>query len=504
MKLNDGNFRKTINYLKAIDNVEKLFLGLFFICKWNFSDARNAYENYPESKILKVETHFEKCFNTKNTFLRKIWKPEFFKTVENFLFFSISLLLFLDKHLYNDPATPALGNWVYDREKKNNIIQYTFPESWGSPKLVLMLNRKCIIQECIPPKKLWKRTQINTMDNLYDKGYVERFIVSNLKSKKFRIELPKYDDAQSGYPIKLMVNKFLDEGQLIFAVSSLKRDMKYNKVEKLGTDRILKLIKFRFPPLPNQLDLKTKLEKTLKKAWINRVDILIFPELTIDHQLIRIITDWQRSNNQDSRIKLIIAGSYHLQGDAGRWENRTQVISGNGICIFKQAKINRYRIFSDEVKGMAQEQKHMLGLNEKGGIEGVSVSDQINIYDTELGRIAFPICLDYINKEVCDAFIETQANLLFVPAMSPTGLSQFVERAKNLGRSHHCTSLIANSCWCMNFPEREKEVRADNIFHFYVPHKELRQITKDTFNCHKCVNNDDVCLHIIDVKKFKT
>ena len=80
--------------------------------------------------------------------------------------------------------------------------------------------------------------------------------------------------------------------------------------------------------------------------------------------------------------------------------------------------------------------------------------------------MAFPICLDFIDDEIREAIIETNTNLLFVPAMSSTGLSHFEETAKSLGRSHHCISLIVNSCWCVN-PPISMQVGIDKLIEKY-------------------------------------
>ena len=185
----------------------------------------------------------------------------------------------------------------------------------------------------------------------------------------------------------------------------------------------------------------------------------------------------------------------------GRWENRTEIFDGYGQVLVTQSKINPYRIEASDLKGMEQKDRDLLGISEKGGYEKIDPGTEIVIVETDLGRMAFPICLDFIDDKIVSILKETWANLIFVPAMSPTGLSRFKDTSKVLGQSHSAIVLVTNSCWCLQFSRKALEQR--DLYVFYAPHREFENRINPKLNCGQC-SEEHICLSLFEINKLTT
>jgi predicted amidohydrolase len=154
---------------------------------------------------------------------------------------------------------------------------------------------------------------------------------------------------------------------------------------------------------PSKIGLmRSKVNHSIEKAHAKGVDILIFPELTIDlnyDNLYEEISSLSRAYGM-----YIIPGSYH---DDSTKQNLSVVISPNGI-LWKQPK-------------------HIPAIIH---IEGKRVTEEINVGDsihktficnTEFGRIAIAICRDFLDMDLRVEIKNSEhpVDLLINPAFTP-------------------------------------------------------------------------------------
>lgn len=499
MKITPENYKKIIEDLKNLKDPLTLLVALFFLYQNNQFDISNVKNStFAENLTGNIETHLEKCLDEGSDSLKTIWDKKFLNNHPKFLIFCKSLMTILDREL----GGLASNKWLTSRQRrdKGEYGKYELPEDWNAPTFTLLTRPKHIIKDRIPGESVYpidRTTKTPTAEYAKVKNFV---ITDSLPYRGIEIKYEKISD----HFINKMVKQVEYEGKLNLAVSSLVHDMGYAPAEIIKTHKDGSQ-DFRFVEIPNRRMLEKKIVKVLQKALKDDIDLLMFPELTIDHNLQRVIKDWLSFNNDDLKIKLIIAGSYHLQAPAGQWENRTEIYNGFGKCILTQAKIHKFCIQPSE----SEEElnfKDVVRVSSKGGCEAIDSCSHINIIDTELGRMSFPICLDFIEDKLEFIFKETWTNLFFVPAMSPKGLTKFKEYARSLGESHGSITLVINSCWCTNLENGKANL--DKVYYFYAPHKELRSIVPNASHCashcERCFSENGFCFHKIELSKLFT
>lgn len=172
----------------------------------------------------------------------------------------------------------------------------------------------------------------------------------------------------------------------------------------------------------------------------HRIDLLCFPELTLDTSLLRALSQLLRDHNETLHPALVVAGTFHLDSATGTSRvNRCQILDGYGQPLFSQEKRTAYSILGEQVQAMDETLQKQMGLDGQGGYEDIDVSRSFLLIEGALGRMAVPICLDYCGEDLRDLLIETQTNFLAVSAMTTT-LEPFYARARELGTLARATT----------------------------------------------------------------
>jgi hypothetical protein len=205
---------------------------------------------------------------------------------------------------------------------------------------------------------------------------------------------------------------------------------------------------YRFAEMePELLDqARSILAEILDLCARERIDILCFPELTLDTSLLRDLSNRLRARNDTLYPALVMAGSFHVDAGTGR-ANRCSLLDGFGELLLTQDKCTAYSLPGSQVAGMKPE--HRLGLDERGGYEDIEVSQTVHLVESPLGRLAMPICLDFCGEQLRQLFIETRVNLFLVPAMTPQ-VDPFYTRARELGTLNRASTLMINSSWLLH------------------------------------------------------
>jgi tetratricopeptide (TPR) repeat protein/predicted amidohydrolase len=204
--------------------------------------------------------------------------------------------------------------------------------------------------------------------------------------------------------------------------------------------------------------VRSKLSEMVERAAAEDVNILVFPELTIDLSYERLrdaVESLARTHNMH-----LIPGSYH---DHGTKRNVSTIVSPGGV-LWEQAK-------------------HIPAVIRLGGkilTEGIAVDDatrEITVGRTEFGRIAIVICRDFLDMDLrvelknCEPPVDLLINPAFTPVTADFSAAHFDARRSvfaycffaniaEFGDSHICT------------PEKERTERN-------IPPKEENLIYKD-------------------------
>lgn len=212
-------------------------------------------------------------------------------------------------------------------------------------------------------------------------------------------------------------------------------------------------------------DSRKALDRIVEACGEHQVDILCFPELTLDNDLLRHLGDRLLAGDASRQPALTVAGSFHL-GDAARWWNRCHVFDAWGELLFYQDKAQDFGFTPQNAHKMGAEQRADLGIDEGGGFEDIDFAKEILLVDSVLGRLVTPICLDYIGDGLLGLFRDTASNFFLVPAMTQR-MDPFDQRAIKLGTDCRASSFVVNSAKMYRRPDAAPGER----FLAYVPAK---------------------------------
>jgi predicted amidohydrolase len=208
---------------------------------------------------------------------------------------------------------------------------------------------------------------------------------------------------------------------------------------------------------------RAEIEAILSGCAEHEIDVLCFPELTLDPALLFHLQRLLKTKNSSLHPALIVAGSFHVPAGEG-WVNRCQVLDGFGNVLFVQDKCVWYRLPAEQATPAFC---GCLGIDERGGHEDIALCREIQILDSPLGRLATPICIDFCGDELRGLLVEAHVNLLLVPAMTPE-MRPFRERAWDLGTQSRAATFVANSAWLHQQLGRTSEESGD-LFLAYLP-----------------------------------
>jgi len=209
------------------------------------------------------------------------------------------------------------------------------------------------------------------------------------------------------------------------------------------------------------------LDQILQNCSERQIDILCFPELTLDTDLLRHLQTKLATQNTTRHPALVLSGSFHLSQTDG-WVNRSALLDSQGRILREQDKCVAFPLKPKEAAAMDDAFRDLLGIDEGGGYEDIDVSAELNVIDSPIGRLSTPICLDFCGSELRELLVACQVNLLLVPAMTP-GMGRFPRRAREFGDRNRATTFAVNSSWLMR--QLDKELADENLFVAYVPTK---------------------------------
>jgi hypothetical protein len=204
---------------------------------------------------------------------------------------------------------------------------------------------------------------------------------------------------------------------------------------------------YRFAEIaPECLDTaRTTLDEILEACAENQIDVLCFPELTLDASLLQHLRLRLQLHNPTRHPLLVVSGSFHSDAEGGGWINRCRLLGGSGALLSTQDKCTAYSLPGSQVTAVVAK---LLGVDQRGGYEDIHQSAVLEMIDSPLGRLATPICLDFCGEQIRDLAVDSCVNLFLVPAMSPR-MEPFQESARDFGTQNRAATFVVNSLWML-------------------------------------------------------
>jgi hypothetical protein len=215
----------------------------------------------------------------------------------------------------------------------------------------------------------------------------------------------------------------------------------------------------------NEKELSNRIDNVLELAKEEGVHVLLFPELVMTESTQVRISTWLKNNAFDrpsSSILLVIAGTRHVFANGkNQYSNRCTVFNKIGDLQWEQEKCESFDLTAEQTQAFFQT---------KGiAFEPTQLSKQFLVCRTALGRIATPICLDFLCE---NTWKKIPVDVFFVPAMSPN-LIRFEYASKGAGKKWGSAVFVCNT--------QSKQLNENqNSVYTYLPRKSDLQPKEET------------------------
>jgi predicted amidohydrolase len=207
----------------------------------------------------------------------------------------------------------------------------------------------------------------------------------------------------------------------------------------------------------NEQELWNRIAQVLEQSYQQGVDVLLFPELVMTENLQKQISAWLKKHNAfETVIYLVVAGTRHVFINDKKYVNRCTVFNFIGDVLWEQDKSQRFELPANDAKALLQAEHDVYEPNH--------LAEQIVIYRSKLGRIATPICLDFIKAD--GLWQKLAVDLFLVPAMSKN-LKRFQDSSKQAGNRWGSAVFVCNAA-----PNDKNSV------YVYLPSKEAKEFSQ--------------------------
>lgn len=208
-------------------------------------------------------------------------------------------------------------------------------------------------------------------------------------------------------------------------------------------------------PMHAPEQLEAHLDELLAQARTHEIDILVFPELTIDAQA---LTWLQQRLGREAFPHAVIAGSFHV-ADGDTLRNRAPVLDQDGRALWSHDKRGHFRVMGRELRAMSRAAtasgtpslfygtlpaEHDA---DEEYLEGIDHGDTLHVFDAPLGRVAVLICADALDSSHgFRSLVEAASiDLLLIIGMSPK-TADFVRWAEELRRQQTAVLFVNTGC----------------------------------------------------------
>ncbi|PCI30320.1 MAG: hypothetical protein COB67_02270 [SAR324 cluster bacterium] len=230
--------------------------------------------------------------------------------------------------------------------------------------------------------------------------------------------------------------------------------------------------------------VQKRLNEILEESLSQAVNILIFPELTIDAGSCEQIKNWLQERNDDGIIRLVVAGSFHYMSQEGHLVNRAIMLDGFGNELWTHDKQKAFKLTDHNITSC---QKKLRSKNKDGNLRdffGLQAGDcleepiwcdsPITFVDTPIGRMSTLICLDYLLPKIGTILGRVPCHYLWVPIMA-FGARDFHHMAKDdYGKKHAVLTACCASISCCEILQGNN----NNLSFLYAPSLKFKAFPK--------------------------
>ncbi|GAB6036924.1 hypothetical protein JCM15519_14830 [Fundidesulfovibrio butyratiphilus] len=212
-------------------------------------------------------------------------------------------------------------------------------------------------------------------------------------------------------------------------------------------------VPFRYVNLksPDRDTMEEYVCSILAKAQEERVDILIFPELTVDHDALTSMVEYLSTHNGPHQLKLVVAGSFHKERPHAGYVNLATMLDWQGNVVWEHTKKRPFVLTADIIEKSPNRDFIRREFDLVAGeelVEYIHTESPVVFVDTPIGRMATVICLDMLLPSVESIISRVPCDFLFVPAMT-LGIDKFHSKARDIfgGQFNMVTACCASvSC----------------------------------------------------------
>jgi predicted amidohydrolase len=163
------------------------------------------------------------------------------------------------------------------------------------------------------------------------------------------------------------------------------------------------------------------LQHVLERAYERRAAVLVLPELRMPPPLLEATRQFLRRQaiTSERGILVVAAGSWHIDMPGGRRFNRCVVLDHEGEDLWLHDKLREYEITAQNVADKPDFYRP-IGVGPGGAVEAIHRGQELQFYDSIIGRLAAAICVGFFSPDVQSLLLASGANLFLVPAMTPS------------------------------------------------------------------------------------
>ncbi len=462
------NKQELIKFISKAENIFDVYILLYFnlISKQSsiFNELEGNQTDFNKFRENCSSIFEEKDFDSNLSLKNKNKIVEYLNTVNrNVLLFSYALLTSIDEVFGNkDYRFSKIDYDMLETDEPYYPLNSKKTQRYG----YVFFKSKSFLDKFYPPEKFMRQSP---KIEITIEG--ENLIIYDYSNNDYKIE---FRNIKHTY----LQDIFYKKERINIALIPLTGDAHYLEFaeRKIGSKTKIYLKKMH-----HENQYKNKIIDILDSLKDKEIDVVIFPEMVFSETILLNVKKFLNKNK--GCFALVISGTIWKDK-----KNECITLSGDGIEIARQIKLNPYR-----TKNIEED----IIINSDNKV--------ISIFDIEnFGRCCTPICADFVSSNYVKELIKMNVNVLFVPAFTSI-LDHFYAYADELAIESKGITFVCNCCiQIINDKDGNKIDKQEDVLFVNVP---LRDARRSVFSlnceCKKCDHKDKVRCenHIISYSK---
>lgn len=218
-----------------------------------------------------------------------------------------------------------------------------------------------------------------------------------------------------------------------------------------------------------------------------KVDIIIFPELAMNHETCNHVENYMRNNTKlVENVKLVFLGSLWHNNNGTNYNTGHILINNTGLKVITTNKKQQYEHYE----------------NCKIYIEDIADDKNIECIDIKgIGRITYYICRDFLDPEITNITSGYLNSTIHIVSAYAQNNQLFIKEANTLAQNRYNITIYDNAC-CINTGSTSNFIEVPFIYNNFLDG--IQSYDEKSNNCN-CNNNFCNCVTIYNIykKEFK-